>query len=569
MNVKTCLSVVGLAVILLVACKKQTFLNQTQTTDLTEEAVFSDSARSMNFLSDIYSSIGFSSYPTRFGNGGLDASTDESEVPGAASITTSIQFATGSVNPAIISNDAWAIPYNKIRAANQFIRNVSGMPFNTAQKDRVRAEARFLRAWYYSILLQHYGGVPIVGDTLYTATDVIPANRNTYSETVEYIVTELDAAGQDLPLIQTGNDYGRAGRGACLALKARVLLYAASPLFNGSNFAPEGPLKELTGYSTADPERWKRASDAARAVIASNGYTLVEDNRKPGYGFVKQFVTRVNTEYIFQVMRGQNWELESIWQPPTRGGGGRGGAFPYQETVDAFGMANGLPITDENSGYDPQNPYKDRDPRLDYSIIHDQSLIITRSSGVPVPVNIFLGPGSTQDAVYNGTPTGYYVNKMLDPAVSANELVQTPRCLPLMRYAEVLLNYAEATNEYGGPTQDVYDAVEAIRSRAGLNPYQLKEGLTQSEMRDIIMNERRVELAFEGFRFFDVRRWMIAEETENKMMHGMQVRRSSGGDVTYTIFNVRQHNFSMSNYLWPIPQSEIGKSAELLQNPYY
>src|SRR5690606_4471666 len=139
---------------------------------------------------------------------------------------------------------------------------------------------------------------------------------------------------------------------------------------------------------------------------------------------------------------------------------------------------------------------------------------------------------------------------------------------PLMRYAELLLNYAEALNEYDGPNARVYDAVNAVRERGGLFPYELPAGLTQEEMREAIRNERRIELAFEGHRFFDVRRWMIAEETDNKMMTGMEVIRD-GSSVTYNRFEVRKHNFRKAMYFWPIPYSEVAKSPELLQNPYY
>ena len=158
---------------------------------------------------------------------------------------------------------------------------------------------------------------------------------------------------------------------------------------------------------------------------------------------------------------------------------------------------------------------------------------------------------------------------MLDPNAVANAVqAQTRRCLPLMRYAEVLLNYAEAANENEGPTNLVYQAVEAIRKRAGLNPYQLPAGLSQTAMRTVIQSERRVELAYEGQRFWDVRRWMIAGQTENQQMTGMEVDRN-GPATTYNLFNVRKHNFRTAMYLWPFPQSEVAKSPELVQNPGY
>ena len=181
----------------------------------------------------------------------------------------------------------------------------------------------------------------------------------------------------------------------------------------------------------------------------------------------------------------------------------------------------------------------------------------------------YNGVTAGSDAVYTGTPTGYYTNKMLDTAADSQDLYhRTNRCLPLIRYAEILLNYAEAANEYEGPTAQVYSAVNSIRQRAGLNPYQLPSGYTQSQMRTEIQNERRIELAFEGHRFWDVRRWMKADSTENQEMTGMEVDRN-GSAVTYKKFNVRKHNFRQAMYIWPLPQSEVAKSTQLVQNPGY
>jgi hypothetical protein len=184
-------------------------------------------------------------------------------------------------------------------------------------------------------------------------------------------------------------------------------------------------------------------------------------------------------------------------------------------------------------------------------------------------VNTAVNPpvASSGDAVYKGTPTGLYIFKMVDPNVINNSVGTTSRVLPLIRYAEIALNFAEATNEAAGPTPEVYQSIEAIRQRAGLRPWQLPAGLSQAQMRTVIQKERRLELAFEGFRFWDVRRWMIAEQTENQMMHGMEVDR--GASVVYKPFNVRKHNFTKAMYLWPLPLSEVAKSPELLQNPLY
>lgn len=558
------------------SCKKQGFLEQTVTSDLTESAVFADSARTVAFLTDIYTGIGFASDPNRFGNGGLDAACDESRPQISTDITTTVQFASGTIAPGIVATDAWSIPYSNIRKVNLLFKHFPGVPMRAAQKKIYQAEARFLRAWYYSILLNHYGGVPLIKDTVYTFTDFIPAKRNTYKECVDYIVSECDAAGLDLQDRRIGGDYGRIGKGACLALKARVLLYAASPLFNN----PSGVSNPLLGYDTYNKERWRLARDAAKAVTdlsPTNAlkFSLHEASASaptpipPGYGFYELFTLRVNNEYILARMGGGVRYLESLWQPVSRDGAKAG--FPYQELVDAFGMSNGKNIGDAGAGYDPANPYINRDPRLAYTVIRDQTVLINRG-GVRSAVNIYLlgnRQPSSQDAIYAGTPTGYYVNKMLNASIAANDINGSNRVLPLIRFAEILLNFAEAENEYTGPNGDVYNAVNAVRKRAGLVPFELPLGLNQNQMRVAIQNERQKELAFEGHRFWDTRRWKIAPQVLGKGMHGMEVTRDGVQPAVYKQVLVDTHVFKDAMYFWPIPQIETGRSPELIQNPGY
>jgi hypothetical protein len=536
----------------------------------------------MQFLNNIYVNIGLAQDPRRFSPvganyaAGLEAACDEAEGPNASSTNGFIQFATGSVNPTVVPDDVWKTGYSNVRAVNQFFRHLSIIPWNGALKKQAAAEARFLRAWYYAMLMQHYGGVPLIGDTIYATADHIDVRRSAYKTCVNYVLSECDLAAVDLPVAWSGAQYGRISRAACLALKSRLLLYAASPLFNNGGLAQGNPgLDSVVAYPDSDPNRWQLAADAAKAVILLNAYSLfVDSTSKPGelgYGFQELFTKRYNNEYILNHMMGDNKYLESLWDVPSRGGSG--GSFPYQEIVDAFPMSNGLDITDPASGYDPNNPYQDRDPRLNYSIIHDSTLRVTFGTNQPSPVQLYINTSvnppaaASGDAVYKGTSTGLYIFKMMDPAVINNSLSNATRVLPLIRYAEILLNFAEATNEATGPSGEVYQAVEAIRQRAGLRPFQLPSGLDQAQMRAVIQKERRLELAYEGHRFFDVRRWMIAEQTDNLMMHGMEVDRGPG--ITYKSFNVRKHNFTKAMYLWPIPLSEIAKSPELLQNPLY
>jgi hypothetical protein len=569
-----------LALFLFASCKKEGFLSQTTTSNLTEETVFKDSANTVSFLAGIYENVGFSASARRFTygssplnqtpNGGLDASSDEAEVYNSGG-STALAWETGTINAAVVTDDAYKKPYASIRAVNQLLKNLPRVPINNFVKTQMKAEARFLRAWYYAILLKHYGGVHLVGDSIYTYTDKIPASRNTYAECVNYIVSECDAAALDLPTTQAGVSYGRASKGACLALKSRVLLYAASPLFNGQSLT--GTKNDaVLGYPTFDKERWKLAQDAAEAVISLGTYHLNIDNATPGIGFQNLFTLRYNTEYIFQLMRPTgNVDLEELFQPPSRTG--KNGAFPLQGLVDAFPMKNGKAIADPTSGYNAQDPFAGRDPRLDFTVIRDQTPLQNRLVSGFSPVNIYQGTykgiATGPDAVHVGTSTGYYTNKMLSPnAVSQDFTHRTDRVLPLIRYAEILLNYAEAANEYNGPTTEVYQAVEAIRERAGLVPYQLPAGLNQVDMRLAIQNERRIELAFEEHRFWDVRRWKIAEQTDNIQTKGLEINRN-GNAVTYKIFDVRKRNFRPAMYLWPLPQSEVAKSPELIQNPGY
>ena len=558
------------------SCQKQSFLDQTQTSELNEDAVFADSAYTINFLSGIYSNIGFSTWPDRFDGGGLDASSDESEGANSGAMNTYIQFANGTVNPSIITSDAWRTSYTQIRSTNLLLKNLPDVRFGDNIKTRVKAEARFLRAYYYFILLEHYGGVTLMGDSVFNASDKIPTARNTFQECVDYIVSECDAAAEDLPWVHSGEDYGRINKAACYGLKSRLLLYAASPLFNGGGLATAEPLRSVVAYPTFDKERWKLAEEAALEIINSQQYSLYLDNTtEPGYGFYQVFQLRKNSEYIFAFMRDKNVDLEELWNPPTHGVGNPA-AYPYLETVNAFGMKNGLPIDDPASGYDPEQPYLNRDPRFANSFTRDQSLVFHRDGLARRPVDIFIdktNPNnvtSGQNAIYKGTPTGYYTFKMIHRDVVANWFnTYTPRGLPIIRYAEILLNYAEARNEYlASPDLEVYDAVEAIRERAGLSPYALPTGMTQEQMRETIHQERRKELAFEGHRFFDVRRWKIAEQTGNQQMHGTEPVKTTSGTI-YNTITVRKRNFSPKMYLWPLPQSEVAKSTELLQNPGY
>lgn len=557
-----------ISIILFTACKKGSVLDQVQTSDLNEAATFSDSARTMQFLTRIYTEIDFSASPQRFGGSiGIYSIGDEVESNLQSASAYNIIFQTGAVSALNIPPDAWEIPYANIRRVNILLKHLPTTPLSAALQNRVAGEARFMRAWYYFIMLKHYGGVPLVGDVVYASTDVIPGKRATYEECVNYIAAECDAAANLLPLSYSGLEYGRITQGACLALKSRLYLYAASPLFNG-----RAEMDGLLGYPVADASRWSRAATAAQAVINLGQYTLMDIASPPGYGFQKVFVTRKNSEYILASMAGNNRTLEAIWDPATRRG--TGSSMPYQELADAFGTINGKPITADvksatnPTGYDVANPYVNRDPRFAYSILFNGGLRLDVNRAI-TPVYTFSG--AAQDG-FPTTKTGYYLRKMLDEnTIASSTSSPTERCLPLIRYAEILLNYAEAANE-AGDINTAYTQLQAIRKRAGITPgadgaYGLSAGMNKEQMREIIQNERRVELAIEEHRYWDVRRWKIAENISDKPLHGVRIT-STAGTYSYETITVRTPVFTAPKwYLWPIPQGEVNKSDELLQNP--
>ncbi|MBC8987310.1 RagB/SusD family nutrient uptake outer membrane protein [Pedobacter sp. N36a] len=569
-----------MAVFLLMAgaCKKGGFLDAKLASDLNETTTFTDSVRTIAFLTRLYTNVGFNFDANRWEGGGHPVLADEAiPVRYTGPQNDAILMASGALSASstnvtkqaeVLNN--WKLPWENIRRANVFLSNIDRSPLSAGLKKKLKAETRFLRAWYYFQLVKVYGGVPLIGDVNYGIADNIDLPRSSYSDCVDYIVNECNAAAADLPDFDTQlqQDYGRATKGACMGLKSRMLLYAASPLFNGEGIAADAALKSITGYANADLERWNKAAQAAKDIINSGTYSLREDNvTRRGYGFYSVFLNRYNREYLFGGMKAPNREYENNLLPTSRTGSGRSSA-PTQQLVDAFGMENGLPITDPASGYNPNDPYLKRDPRFGNSIIYNGSTFFLTSSNAMVAVNTFVGASPDGPAATGPIAIpGYYWRKMMVEDGGGN----TDRCYPLIRYAEILLNYAEALNEYQGPTTEVYSTLIQIRKRAGILPglddnYGLKSGISKADMRLVIQNERRVELALEEHRLWDVRRWKIAEVTNNVMLKGMKITKT-GNKLTYEVIDIKPHFFRPAFYLFPIPESEMAKSPKFVQNP--
>jgi len=493
----------------------------------------------------------------RVGGDFLDAATDDA-VSSNPTNTSVQQLAMGAYASDNYQDNRWASCYQGIRRASIFIANIDRVPLkgklaNGTSFNRVwKAEARFLRALFYFELVKRHGGVPLLGNKVYQLTDNIELPRQDFRECVAFIVSECDAIKDSLRTDPFNLAfYERPTKAAALALKARVLLYAASPLFNGENIDPQN---SLTGYTDFSANRWEVAENAARDILELNLFALEPE-------FKDVFITR-NRERIFSKQGGNNTSVENNNGPVGYSSGvNNGRTSPTQELVNAFGMANGLPIDDPNSGYNENDPYVNRDKRFYATIFYNGAPWLSR------PVETFEGGADKPGGTKQQTKTGYYLRKFMGNFESAVNYSNVNHDHILFRYAEVLLNFAEARNErLAAPDHEVYSAVEQIRQRAGLVPFQLQASLSQSQMREIIRNERRKELAFEEHRFYDVRRWKIAEQEFNKELSGMTIYQTGTGVIRQPI-PVLKMNFDERMYLAPIPFSEVIKNPQMIQNP--
>lgn len=448
----------------------------------------------------------------------------------------------------------WNTLYANIRKCNVFILNVEASGLPDAYKTKRLGEARFIRAFNYHYLWMFFGGVPIITkpDNRVTDGDAIFHSRSTFDETFRFLDDELTAISNAL---SEDNDPGRITKGAALTLKGWIELFYASPLNNDNN----------------DLSRWATAAATSKQVM-DLGYELY-----PSYRNLFISVGNVNKEGIFYrqyIPRVKGGQVESLIGP--RAVQNRviswGGLNPTQELVDDYNMDNGKPITDPSSGYDPNDPYANREPRFYESIVYDGSFyyndIIYTRQGLGSLNEIDL---SDRD---DATQTGYYPRKRMDTTINIddNYSLNSGQNWYYFRYGDVLLNYAEAQNEAVGPDATVYGAIDELRVRGGIPSLSaVFPGMTQSQMREAIRKERRIELAFENKRWWDLIRWKTAEINLNQNLHGMLIK-NVNGILTYTRIEALhgEREFSPSkNYLRPIPQSALDRNPKLQQNPGY
>lgn len=503
----------------------------------------------------------------RVSNAMLASACDEAD---HADVNSEIQkFNMGIWNAASNPEDAWGYFYQGIRRANLFLEgsedyknivyrdtvdvsNKANYQYQVRDVAWLRAEIRFLRAFYHFELLKRYGGIPIMEHSENDYETLKNIARSSFDESVAFIESECDAVVPELKETWVGFDSdrwrGRVTKGAAMALKSRLLLYAASPLHNPGN----------------DKAKWAKAAKAAHDVIALNRYSLHSDYKalfRLGNG------SDGNPEVIFAQNGWSRNDFEKYNYPIGYDQGGQGSTSPTQNLVDAYEMkATGMPIGEPGSGYDPNNPYAGRDPRLGMSILTNATMFKNR------PVEAWVG-GLDGLGRTKATTTGYYIRKFVDESLNLTQNSSSIHTWILFRHAEILLNYAEAANEAFGPeNRNGYSlsakaAVDMVRTRPGVAMPILPPGLSVDEMRQRIRNERRVELAFEEHRFFDVRRWKIAEQTENMPVMAMKITKDSNGKFNYLVVKAEDRFFDKKMYLYPIPEAEVLKSnGTIIQN---
>lgn len=548
-------------------------LGQQNTIDLIFDVHDSAGINAIQYLNQVYNDALINGH-NRVGGDYLDAASDDA-VSSFTGLSSVEQIALGAYTASQPNaDDNWARSYATIRAATIFINNIDNVPLKELlpngelARAAYRSEARFLRAWTYFELLIRYGGVPITMDSVYDITDNVSLPRQSFANTTNYIVSELDDIKDSLRTEEEVNstNYGRITQGAAMALKAKVLLYAASPLFNGGNIDPSNA---LTGYSSYDINRWVLAAEAAKDVMDLGTYGLVSN-------YANVFTTQAepigtNNEIIFWRQNGANTSVEQTNGPiGYTSAGGSGRTSPTENFVDAFPTVGGLAITDSSAGYDQNNPYQNRDPRLKASIFYDGTLWLNRA------VQTFDGGLDKPGGTVQQTKTGYYMRKFMGAfeTVSGSPVYSnTYHDWIYLRYAGILLDYAEAQNEYQGPSADVYNVLFMLRQRAGIKPgsdmsYGLNLNMNQEEMREAIRNERRIEMSFEEQRYWDIRRWKIAEDAYSQPLYGLDIQQTGQGELFYNKTIVLQPVFiAPKMYLYPIPYSEVIKNSNMIQNP--
>lgn len=553
------------------------------------EELFTDFTRTQGALATLYTYLpdAFAGYSDgQFLGASRDCMTDNCTSFWDVHRYHSIQNGSYNATNHWFASTYWTNDLAGIRRCNQFLKQAQVSVVGNDTKsgddnrlyDRYMDEARFIRAILHFDMITWFGAIPIETEPLTNET-ATSMTRTPAAEALQWVANECDTiiANGALPFRYSNENenWGRINGAAVYALKSRALLYLASPLNNPDN----------------DVKRWENAANAALAFMTENAklgdraYRLyTTESNDPNQNYYQCFVStpHLNNEFILSRSEWNTQAIEQFNSPCGFQGSliADGRNNPFENFVECYEMTNGKFVDEEGSGYDPTKPYVNRDPRLEQTLLHQGSLWGDPQQDEERMVDVTNGSGQDYATLHGGTSTGYYVKKFVHN-ISFKSPSNTLHACPIFRYAEILLNAAEALNE-AGRTNEAYQYVNQVRARVGMPAY---SGMTQDQLRERIQNERRIEFAFEDQRFPDERRWKLFDKQTPQSelslpirkqiyhLYSMQVDGTSDDltNRTYTIVPNSKHATyafqSPRDYLFPIPDTESKSAPGLGQNP--
>ncbi len=606
----------------------ESYLERQPDDALTSENIFEKRSTTFKYLVNVYSWMPDVTQLRGYDSGFYNVTSDLVTLAFPAGFYTELLHNEFS---AAEGNGIYTNMYYGIREATYFMQNVDRCPeLSEAEIRQYKAEARFLRAFYYTELLRLFGPVILLGEDMvdFNEPGLDEYDRTPWDECVEWVCNEYDTAAADLPKDPFANngEYGRATQGAALGMKARLLVYNARPLFNGQNGT--GMYRNVVNrfgeplFSTSyDAKKWEAARDALKAVIDLNKYSLNYDPAKTALANIHDtFILTNSKENVFARQDNNGYDVRISCRPEGTGFGGNayGSLAPTQKLVDAFAMESGVyPVTnieaagyqnglnpeiDSESGYvetgaaDIVHPvfkefctepledavrsmkmFENREARF-YANVFWSGLSWAENGGKNVKKNIGFYKGGSSSGTNNYPPTGYLSLKFVEPSNGGGNF--TAVSWPILRYADILLMYSEALIETG----DLEGALETwnmVRERAGVPDIETLYSKVTSDKETALKylrQERMVEFCIEGVRYFDARTWMTAEVDFTGEVVGCNIMADNhnvGGDFwnRTSIFDCRgegglfsRRNFTKRNYLFPIPQAEINRVPGMTQN---
>lgn len=560
------------------------FLDRMPLDKLSEETVFTNESLMEQYVNALYNVI-----PHPFTEGSLAACTDEAFFRYGGTSTNYISRGEMTPDNIIFMRDGgpahntrmtflnlWPRVFSYVRDMNVFLQRVGDAPISEDVKDRLTGEVYFLRAWTYSNMLTRYGGIPII-EKAFQLGEEYNLTRDNYDACVEFIIGDLDKAIALLDDKAEAN--GRASADICKALKARTYLNAASPLFND----PSDPAGSVF-KGTYDREKWKLARDAAKELIDradAGAYSLADT-------YEDHWTNVSSAEVIWaKYFLPTSGNAAQLYYSPERDVGGWTSCTPVENLVFDYEMATtGLKPFEDGSGYDPADPWGGRDPRFYKTILQPETTyagytiqICSPQAGNTVIVNNDRWYASATQC------TGYWLRKWLIEDEPVSETTNATLMYPWFRLAEIYLIYAEACLEYNDDVATCAEYINKVRDRADVMMPHVSASLSVADMREKLVQERRIELAFENHRYFDLRRWKIADVYEGRMIYGISGERGDDNSIIWHIATKGANGeadfsdcrsllsarvFLPQFYLMAIPRNEYNKSAGVIvQNPYY